>query len=316
MKKNKQMEARYNWLDVAKGIAILLIVYGHVSRGFLDSGLIAGTTLLRQIDGIIYSFHVPLFFFVSGLLFKKLNYVGEMGQLIAKKFKRLVIPYFIFTLITGLFRIALSKYVNVHVDSSFVYKMFISPQFQFWFLYDLFFFILLLALLTLVLDRHILIIGLLIKFILPQINNTFWILGDVSAYFIFFCMGYVFKDLFLSGKAIELKWSVIPLASYAVASMAPNIITNTIASFSLVWLTLILSNLIQASDRLFTILGRESMPIYLMHVMIASTLRIILVRLSSDYLIIFMLSLAASVVIPIVATHIMDRFHIKFVIGG
>jgi fucose 4-O-acetylase-like acetyltransferase len=80
------MRERINWIDVARGIGVLLVIYGH--------GLAA--TPLRYI---IYSFHMPLFFFLSGLIFHKRK--NEKYLVILKKdLKRILIPYFIFAFIS------------------------------------------------------------------------------------------------------------------------------------------------------------------------------------------------------------------------
>ncbi len=80
------MRERINWVDVARGIGVLLVIYGH--------GLAA--TPLRFI---IYSFHMPLFFFLSGLVFHKRK--NEKYLTVLKKdFKRILIPYFIFAAIS------------------------------------------------------------------------------------------------------------------------------------------------------------------------------------------------------------------------
>lgn len=50
---------RIEWVDIAKGIAILLVVLGH-------TGLAVGSA--RYLDAFIYSFHLPLFFVLSGYL--------------------------------------------------------------------------------------------------------------------------------------------------------------------------------------------------------------------------------------------------------
>ena len=49
---------RLHWLDYSKTIGMYLVVLGHVKDN---------TLLLK---GIIYSFHMPLFFFLSGFLHK------------------------------------------------------------------------------------------------------------------------------------------------------------------------------------------------------------------------------------------------------
>lgn len=56
------------WPDIAKGIGILLVVYGHVARGIEKAGLPIDPVFFKTVDVLIYAFHMPLFFFVSGYL--------------------------------------------------------------------------------------------------------------------------------------------------------------------------------------------------------------------------------------------------------
>jgi polysaccharide biosynthesis protein PslL len=70
-------------IDVARGIGIALVVFGHLNDG----------SFLRNW---IYLFHMPLFFFLSGYLHKvKTDYRGFFE----KKFIHLMIPYFSFLLL-------------------------------------------------------------------------------------------------------------------------------------------------------------------------------------------------------------------------
>lgn len=68
-------------LDVAKGLGIILVVIGHICR--------------RDSEGWegqwIYSFHMPLFFFLSGYLFKD-EAVLNMKQFVRSKTRSLFIP--------------------------------------------------------------------------------------------------------------------------------------------------------------------------------------------------------------------------------
>ena len=75
---------RIAWIDIAKAIAIFFIVLGHQ----LPSG---------PLCGYLYSFHVPLFFFLSGLTF---NTAKEPKKFFREKAKRILIPYFIFSSIS------------------------------------------------------------------------------------------------------------------------------------------------------------------------------------------------------------------------
>lgn len=55
--------------DAVKGGAILLVVFGHVWLGLGGAGLIADPDMFSLIERAIYLFHMPVFFFVSGLFF-------------------------------------------------------------------------------------------------------------------------------------------------------------------------------------------------------------------------------------------------------
>ena len=62
-------QTRQDWVDIAKGIGILLVVYGHTARGVVSAGMDASHGVLRLVDSIVYTFHMPLFLFLSGLFF-------------------------------------------------------------------------------------------------------------------------------------------------------------------------------------------------------------------------------------------------------
>ena len=68
----------FNWVSSLKGFAIILVVLGHISS---------------PLSSFIYSFHMPLFFIVSGFF---LNPINQFKSEIIKFFKRLFKPFFIY----------------------------------------------------------------------------------------------------------------------------------------------------------------------------------------------------------------------------
>ena len=70
-------------LDIAKGIGIILIVFGHIRNSNSDP------TLLNAIS-FVYYFHVTLFFFLSGYFTSPDRNFSEYA---GKKVKQLLIPY-------------------------------------------------------------------------------------------------------------------------------------------------------------------------------------------------------------------------------
>ena len=78
------MEAkRVQWLDVAKGITIILMVLGH-------------TSIPERLSNFIFAFHMPLFFIESGWCtnWAKDNY----GTFVLKKLRTLGIPFLVYSI--------------------------------------------------------------------------------------------------------------------------------------------------------------------------------------------------------------------------
>lgn len=79
--KGKRNEAA----DVYKGIGIVVMLMGHIGFG-------------EMFSYIIHAFHMPMFFFISGFLFKE---SGDFifGKWVRKKADSLLVPYFIYGLL-------------------------------------------------------------------------------------------------------------------------------------------------------------------------------------------------------------------------
>jgi acyltransferase len=88
------MTQRIEWIDAAKGLGISLIVIGHVWS-------LSDPPLFYQW---MFAFHVPLFFFISGLTLKPA--AGPLGRVVAGKVRTLLVPYFVFALLGYLFYVA------------------------------------------------------------------------------------------------------------------------------------------------------------------------------------------------------------------
>jgi acyltransferase len=99
-------EGRTRWIDAAKGLGILLIVVGHIWSTV--------TPTLAYI--YIYAFHVPLFFFVSGVTLRP--GAGSLVSVVAKKVRTLLVPYLWYSLLGYLFYLAgylLAQHRGIHI---------------------------------------------------------------------------------------------------------------------------------------------------------------------------------------------------------
>lgn len=88
---------RLNYVDITKGIAIFLVVLGHTYRGNI-------------VQNWLYSFHMPLFFFISGWLYKEKNFEQGFFAFALKKSRRLLVPYFVFLVLNFLYWILVERH--------------------------------------------------------------------------------------------------------------------------------------------------------------------------------------------------------------
>lgn len=101
------MNKRIEWIDVAKGITIILVMIGHyVSYG-------------SQIRNFIFAFHMPLFFILSGYTFKFLDDKKEILKKTKKEIIRFLLPAFLLTIIGQITIKLLWNWHNLSYKASF-----------------------------------------------------------------------------------------------------------------------------------------------------------------------------------------------------
>lgn len=80
-------DERVEWIDILKWLGIVAIFCGHLGR---ETG---------GLYGFVFSYHVPLFLFVSGIF---AHYAEDVRflEVFRKKFRRIVVPYVFIVMIT------------------------------------------------------------------------------------------------------------------------------------------------------------------------------------------------------------------------
>ena len=125
------MGKRIKWLECVRGGAILLVVLGHLS-------LIGGGGAYSKI---IYLFHMPLYFAISGFLYgyKEIGKRFNSLEFIKKKLISLGLPYLLFSVIYIMFNTSLQKYVhtNTQVDIPDILSLCWKPVAHYWFIWVL-----------------------------------------------------------------------------------------------------------------------------------------------------------------------------------
>ena len=117
---------RVEHIDYLKGFAILMVLLGHI---FIAKAP-AGTHY--PFCEMIYSFHMSLFFFVSGFLAYKTNKIKEKGAVffLKKRAVSLLVPYLFWLLIAPYF-IKNSYPTNI---KELINKFYFIPNLNYWFL--------------------------------------------------------------------------------------------------------------------------------------------------------------------------------------
>ena len=83
MNGNAAFDKRFHWVDVLKFLGIFAVYLSHYGE---EAG---------RLYPFVYTYHVPLFFFVSGF-FAGIKKGETFVSFVAKKFKTLMAPYFVF----------------------------------------------------------------------------------------------------------------------------------------------------------------------------------------------------------------------------
>lgn len=200
------MNERLQWIDMAKGWGILLLIYGHIADDIFAKWL--------------YTFHIPLFFFLSGYVF---NPNKDWKTFIYSKSKSLLLPY----ISLGIPLIL----INLHYgfDFEFLITKFIVQErmFPLWFITSLFIMLLIAYCLF---NRfrnktHQLIISVL----LGITGVTLWRMGIVSlpwniditmVAFPFFYIGYRLKNSYKLQAIFRHDMFVFWLSFFIVSNLA------------------------------------------------------------------------------------------------
>lgn len=314
-------KARNDCIDVAKGLGIILVVIGHVM-----SPVMSGNSILEWLYSVIYTFHMPLFFFVSGYVAKKLvTKPVAKTELIKQRLLRLMVPYCVWAVIYLPMKIILAEHVRFSDEYKW-YSFFLgnNPDGQLWFLYVLF------------------VISIFMIFFVTSKNisalTILFMIGSILAPLIPFSIGFTSITLtfslhqvgfFFLGTLTAVKVdynkvttnitafiiSAVVLVSYSVVLWIRKEevwFLQAMVALCAIYVCLFISALIAKTKvkAPFIYLGKKSMEIYLLHGPLLVIGRILLpVIIHNTYLYLLVLSLI-SIVISLVISFVINKIKI------
>lgn len=300
-------------IERAKGLAILLVVFGHVvaREAPADNEWYMASKLA------VYSFHMAFFMFLSGLVFfmraVPVTSLQEYAASVRKRFMRLMPAYFLFACVV--FAGKWSAQYFLHVDNPVegfteLIEIVLFPMQSvsafLWYIYVLFLFsIVSLALLTLAKGRiwPLVAIGVFLQFV-PAF--PFLGLGQFTKYFLFFALG----GAAVTGWETYTGW-VDKLWVIALLSLAIVLSTGFYAGQSWIIAALLsipaLHGLCRREfpgGRILLFVGGMTFSIYLMNTMAIGVTKAVLLKLISwdglNFVFLFFpLLMLAGVLVPV-----------------
>lgn len=186
-------------IESIKGFAIILVVFGHVYYHNVPLGY----TYIRTF---IYSFHMPLFMFVSGFLayISMANIKQEsFFNFALRRFDRLLVPFFIIAIFVASAKYIFGQYMNVNKQVNeledffrIVYNTERSPALFVWYLFVVFVYSIFVRLVSSI--KYFIVFNIILGIILHaiwlytrfnSINIDYLYIDRICMYYIFFSIG-------------------------------------------------------------------------------------------------------------------------------
>lgn len=314
---------RRGWIDYARGVVIIYVVYRHALTGLL----VAGVDIKNAIY-LVQESSMPVFFIVSGVFISSSALKRGLGTFVRFKLESLMYPYFVWATIHLAIQILFGQYSNFSKDISYFIYLFTYPRAidQFWYLYALFAVMVVFASLNFKLLKFNIwantVVALSLYLAAYYIKTDLFSLHDVLFYYIFLVFGFLMsgnllpvESKFFRGKwliyvlpifiAIQILWRIM----YADANRLEEldyfgfllfVPTTIIGALLIFFISYKLDE--WGLIKLLRFIGSHSLYIYIMHLIFTSAIRIVILKIYPEAPPILMLFviMTGGVFIPII----------------
>lgn len=298
---NTNSNKRFDWVDNAKGIVIIMVVHVHVLNGLENYFNFDPGNYYFYCRTMIRSFYMPFFFFTAGMFVKTSLEKRGATNFIINKGKGILWPYFVWSLVFGLIRYSMPSLVNTSISLPELFsKILLDPINHMWFLYVLFIYFLVYAMSH---KKPWLLVVIAILSIILKTSNQ--LVSLVMGHFGMFVFGMIFAR-----QIIELvnRSNIFILLIFLALSMLrqpyileQNSITVLLFTTAEILSIFIISKFIAQYTRILKYIGKNSLCIYLIHPLGFVGSRLVLYRIFNiDNLVIHVIiGTIASIVAPI-----------------
>lgn len=314
---------RRGWIDYARGIVIIYVVYRHALTGLIGAGV--------DIKNAIYMVQessMPIFFIVSGVFIYSSALKRGFNTFARFKFESLMYPYFVWGTIHLITQIIFSKFSNSAKGWDYFIYLITYPRAidQFWYLYTLFAVMLLFAILNFKLFKFKVVPNIVLAAVFYLVSffveTDYFSINDILFYYSFLVFGFLIARFILpvDSNFFAGRWLlyglpafiVLQLVWYLYYSDAHLLVQLNFGGFLLFMPITILGALIlfvvvyklETNNILlfFKKIGSHSLYIYVMHLMFTAAVRVVLLKFfpSLNPIVMLWIIIAGGVFIPIV----------------
>lgn len=332
------MERQSEIYNRIKIIAILLVVLGHCLIMFSPDGAIAvvcGSRLLGKLSGVIYHFHIPCFFMVSGALFCLGYQKGKYrayGAFCRKKAVRLMVPYAFFGVVLLWPVLLICGLLSPGELFGYFGRLIIGDQVRhLWYLYALFLIFCVFCpfgdWFTKRKQGRILVFSLIVNVVSRVLPFGFlgWFqLGNVLCYQFYFLCGVFLHLNFEEVLAFVCEKKAVPTICFVLLLLSCfiNIIAVTDVIYALAGMILVLwfaSRLAEksavAESSLLTLLNRDAYGVYLFHPLLVYLIYHIFSDVAVFPYFLALIAFALSLILSLALTELFRRAGLGFAIG-
>lgn len=182
---NPSDNKRIDYIDIIKGIAIFLVVWGHS----IQYGGTGKNVFEDKCFTFIYSFHMPLFMILSGYVFAKTIYRKKFYEIIKNKIVHLAFPAIFWGILFYIIKVIVENYLLKNVFL-FSFREMFQGIWNVWFLWSVFFCTIIVLLVEYMKKKYMCLITLLLGFIMLYFLPN----GDLNVFmFPYFLVGYIWE---------------------------------------------------------------------------------------------------------------------------
>lgn len=321
------MSKRIMWLDSLKGLAIVLVVMGHVADGYLSAGTFPEyTKVFQYIYSFLYSFHMPLFLAVSGYVF----YTAYCARLREKqdRYVRQLINigyiYIIFSVLQCVMKTLAAAMVNNSIGLKDFLLIPIKPVSPYWYLYFMLFYYVIFH----TAEKYKVRVGICLAAAFAVSIAASCLKFDIvfplrrmMLYVCFFYMGIFIaktKEAAEPPKAVTYSCGAVCAAGVVLVAVfnkslltVPAIGIIIAAAAVILFIRLFSSVKALGENRLLVFLGGYSLEIYVIHCYVTAAGRAILPKLGiSNFALNFLLNTVIATVLPILCAYILKKIRL------